>query len=107
MGKPTAQVPQWVVEEIREAYALGGVSQAQLAKRLGVSETTVFRIIQRLGAYQREAITRARDPISPEMAEEAEKSLQRLLKMRAGINPDTGEAEKKEESAIDIFMKKR
>lgn len=87
MGKSMAtKLPQHLVDEIREAYALGGISQARIAVRFDVSETTIFRVVNHLGAYVRATIDRPREPMPPELEAEALAAVQNAMKLQEELN---------------------
>lgn len=76
-------VPQVLVDEIRDRYDKGGVSQAKLGSDYGLGETTIYRIVNHLGAYQLVSAYRASDPISPEMKAAAIESIKKLEELQA------------------------
>lgn len=51
-----AIVPQHLVDRIRAEYEAGGVSMMELSVTYDLSETTVYRIIKKVGAYRRETV---------------------------------------------------
>lgn len=77
-------VPKHLVLQIREEYRQHRISQATLGKRYGLSETTIHRIVNELGAYQM-----ASPAILPpdELDRLAMESLNDLKKRLAGSPP--------------------
>lgn len=57
-------------------------SQAQIAKTLGVSETTIFRALNKLGAYVRETDDLTK-PATPEQSAAATRSVEIFKKILA------------------------
>lgn len=76
-------VPQALIDEIRDRYNKGGVSQAKLGADYGLGETTIYRIVNHLGAYQLVSTYRPSDPISPEMKAAALESIRKLQELQA------------------------
>jgi DNA-binding transcriptional regulator LsrR (DeoR family) len=84
MPAPIIILPAPLVASIRDRYAEGGISQARLATELGISETTIFRVVNRLGAYSAESVKPQAAPVDPGLADAAQRSADRLRAMLAG-----------------------
>lgn len=76
-------VPDNVVEKIREEYTAGGVSQAQLAKRYGIGDSTVQKILHEEGAYCAPSLDYTVSPLTDEDRAAAMASQERMLKRLA------------------------
>lgn len=88
-------VPPHVQAEILRLYSLTDErhrriwSQAAIGKQLGLSETTVFRVVNRMGAYQ--VALKTEDEIKQEAAASAARLL-KLLEAEPPVVQPKGEA---------------